>query len=121
MSGGGGLMDLIKILGWLQTAFHVAVASGFVIFCFVRGRQVGFAGASMLAVVGILDVAGLVIYRLGMTAVTSSHASMSSFDATFNALGAMDILFNLISIGLFVAACFLLRTPPPPAYGGAWQ
>ena len=120
MSGGGGgddLRSLLQLLGWLQTAFHVAIAAAFVIFCFVRAKQVGFGGTMLLAIAGILDVAGIVIYRLGTTVVTSSHASMSSFDATFNALSMMDVVFTLISIGLVGAGYFLLRTPPLPAYG----
>jgi hypothetical protein len=117
-TGGGDLAGLFKMLSWLQTGFHVAIAIAFVIFCFVRARQVGVGGAWLLATMGLLDVVGLVIYRLAWTAVTSSHASMGTMDATFNALGAMGILFDLISIGLVAAAFFLLRKPPVPAYGG---
>lgn len=57
------------------------------------------------------------LYRLGMTVVTSSHTSMDAIGATFNALSAMDVLFNVISIGLAAAAFFLLRRPPTPVYG----
>jgi hypothetical protein len=43
---------------------------------------------------------------------------MSTFDATFNALGAMDVLFTLLSTGLVAGAFFLLRKAPVPTYGG---
>jgi len=116
--GGSDLLALIKMLGWVQTGFHVAIAAAFVIYCFFRARQIGVGGASLLAIMGLLDVTNVVVYRLGMTAVTSGHASMSTFDATFNALGVMDALFTLISTGLVAAAYFLLRKAPMPTYGG---
>lgn len=122
MSAGGGgsdLLALLKMLGWVQTGFHVALAAAFVIYCFFRARQVGVGGASLLAIMGLLDVIGVVVYRLGVTAVTSSHASMSTFDATFNALSVMDIMFTLLSTALVATACFLLRKAPVPTYG-AW-
>ena len=114
--GGGDLLALIKMLGWLQTGFHVAIAAAFVIFCFVRARQIGVGGASLLAIVGLLDLTSVLVWRLGMAAVSASPGSITSFDTVLDALSAMDILFNLVSIGLLACAFFLLRKPPMPAW-----
>jgi hypothetical protein len=120
-AGGGGseLLSLLKMLGWVQTGFHVALAAAFVIYCFFRARQIGVGGASLLGIMGLLDVTSVVVYRLGMTAVTSSHASMGTLGATFNALSVMDIMFTLLSTALVATAYFLLRRAPVPAYR-AW-
>ena len=116
MSAGGGsdLLVLIKLLSWVQTGFHVAVAAAFVIYCFLRARQIGVAGASLLGITGLLDVTTVVVYRLGLTAMSSGHGSTSAYDA----LTAMDILFTLLSTALVATAYFLLRKAPVPSYGG---
>jgi hypothetical protein len=115
----GTSFGAIAILGWLQTAFHVAIAMAFVVLCFVRARRIGTAGAFLLAAFALVDVLTLMIYRLAMAALSSSRPSSGTFEGVFSALGVMNVFCDLISIGLVFAAFFVLRKPPSSAGLGA--
>jgi hypothetical protein len=102
------------VFGWLGTSFHAVLALAFIVVCFVKGKAVGMGGAALLAVLAVLDVLGVCVWRVGFLVLRSSHAGYSSMDSFFTGMQVVNTFSNAIGIGLAVAAFALLRRGPSP-------
>jgi hypothetical protein len=106
MSGVGDVM------GWLGTSFHAVLVMAFIVVCFVKGKALGMGGAVILAVLAVLDLLGVCVWRVGFLVLRSSHAGYESMDSFFTGMQIVNSFTNAIGIGLAVAAFALLRRGP---------
>jgi hypothetical protein len=104
-----GSRALVEIVQSLGTLLHVLVAIAFIGISIWKAGRIGTAGAWMLIVVTVLDLAALLFFRLSVSFMRSAQAS---FESIMNAFQMFDAFTSVVSVGLVVAAYATMRAPP---------
>ena len=93
---------------WLTFLIDVAVAAGFVVAALVWGKRIGGAAPWLLALVGAVDAALLVFFRLLF--VLGSRSAGVAFEHSLNLLQLLDAA-SMFLCGILALVAFYLLMP----------